>query len=136
MDIQSVLKHMSQYREVYQYVAENGATSMEDIKSYLIEQCHKPESTARGNISAIKDSLLFKITEGYVMWDDDAGLKLEEILEYIFEWSYKDERHTEIRELKEKIEQAERRENSQKDTLKEKETEWKQKELQYKEKLY
>ncbi len=25
MDIQSVLKHMSQYWEVYQYVAENGA---------------------------------------------------------------------------------------------------------------
>ena len=135
MDIQSVLKHMSQYWEVYQYVAENGAGSMEDIKSYLIEQCHKPESTARGNISAIKDSPLFKITEGYVMLDDNAGLKLEEILEYIFEWSYKDARHEEIKELKEKIEQAERRENSQKDTLKEKETEWKQKELQYKEKL-
>ena len=56
MDIQSVLKHMSLYWEVYQYVAENGAGSLEDIKSYLIEQCHKPESTARGNISAIKDS--------------------------------------------------------------------------------
>ena len=64
---------------------------MEDIKSHLIEQCHKPESTARGNISAIKDSPLFRITEGYVMLDDDAGLKLEEILEYIFEWSFMDE---------------------------------------------
>lgn len=53
----------------------------------------------------------------------------------IFEWSYKDARHEEIKELKGKIEQAERRENSQKDTLKEKETEWKQKEVQYKEKL-
>ena len=96
MDIQSVLKHMSQYWEVYQYVAENGVASIEDIKSYLIEQCHKPESTAKGNISAIKGSPLFKITEGYVMLDDNAGLKLEGILEYIFEWSYKDERHTQI----------------------------------------
>lgn len=98
MDIQSVLKNMSQYWEVYQYVAENGAASMEDIKSYLIEQCHKPESTARGNISAIKDSPLFKITEGYVMLDDNAGLKLEEILEYIFEWSYKEEREDTVLE--------------------------------------
>ena len=64
-------------------MAENGAGSMEDIKSFLIEQCHKLESTARGNISGIKDSPLFKITEGYVMLDDNAGFKLEEILEYI-----------------------------------------------------
>ena len=55
MDIQSVLKHMSQYWEVYQYVAENGPSLVENIKSYLIDQCHKPESTARGNVAAIKD---------------------------------------------------------------------------------
>lgn len=69
------------------------------------------------------------------MLDDNAGLKLEEILEYIFEWNFKDARHTEIKELKENIKKAERRENSQKDALKKKETEWKQKELQYKEKF-
>lgn len=67
MDIQSVLKHMSQYWEVYEYVAENGPSLVENIKSYLIEHCHKPESTARGNVAAIKDSPLFRVTDGYVM---------------------------------------------------------------------
>ena len=135
MDIQSVLKHMSQYWEVYQYVAENGVASMEDIKSYLIEQCHKPESTARGNVAAIKDSPLFKVTDGYVMLDEKTGLQLEGILEYIFEWSYRDERHEEIKTLKEDIKKAEKREKSQKDSLKKKEDEWNLKEQQYNEKL-
>ena len=135
MDIQSVLKHMSQYWEVYQYVAENGPSLVENIKSYLIDQCHKPESTARGNVAAIKDSPLFKVTDGYVMLDDTASLQLEEILEYIFEWSYKDERHEEIKTLKEDIKKAEKREKSQKDSLKKKEAEWNLKEQQYNEKL-
>lgn len=135
MDIQSVLKHMSQYWEVYQYVAENGPSLVENIKSYLIDQCHKPESTARGNVAAIKDSPLFKVTDGYVMLDDKTGLQLEEILEYIFEWSYRDERHEEIKNLKEDVKKAEKREKSQKDSLKKKESEWNLKEQQYNEKL-
>lgn len=135
MDIQSVLKHMSQYWEVYEYVAENGPSLVENIKSYLIDQCHKPESTARGNVAAIKDSPLFKVTDGYVMLDEKAGLQLEEILEYIFEWSYRDERHEEIKTLKEDVKKAEKREKSQKDSLKKKETEWNLKEQQYNEKL-
>lgn len=135
MDIQSVLKHMSQYWEVYQYVAENGPSLVENIKSYLIDQCHKPESTARGNVAAIKDSPLFKMTDGYVMLDDKAGLQLEEILEYIFEWSYRDDRHEEIKTLKEDVKKAEKREKSQKDSLKKKEAEWNLKEQQYNERL-
>lgn len=135
MDIQSVLKHMSQYWEVYQYVAENGPSLVENIKSYLIDQCHKPESTARGNVAAIKDSPLFKMTDGYVMLDEKTGLQLEGILEYIFEWSYRDERHEEIKTLKEDIKKAEKREKSQKDSLKKKEAEWNLKEQQYNEKL-
>ena len=135
MDIQGVLKHMSQYWEVYQYVAENGPSLMENIKSYLIDQCHKPESTARGNVAAIKDSPLFKVTDGYVMLDYTAGLQLEEILEYIFEWSYRDERHEEIKTLKEDVKKAEKREKSQKDSLKKKESEWNLKEQQYNERL-
>lgn len=135
MDIQSVLKHMSQYWEVYQYVAENGPSLVENIKSYLIDQCHKPESTARGNVAVIKDSPLFKITDGYVMLDEKAGLQLEGILEYIFEWSYRDERHEEIKTLKEDIKKAEKREKNQKDSLKKKESEWNLKEQQYNERL-
>lgn len=135
MDIQSVLKHMSQYWEVYEYVAENGPSLVENIKVYLIEYCHKPESTARGNVAAIKDSPLFKVTDGYVMLDENASLQLEEILEYIFEWSYKDERHKQLETLREDVRKSERREKSQKDSLKKKETEWNLKEQQYNEKL-
>lgn len=135
MDIQSVLKHMSQYWEVYEYVAENGPSLVENIKSYLIEHCHKPESTARGNVAAIKDSPLFRVTDGYVMLDENASLQLEEILEYIFEWSYKDERHKQLETLREDVRKSERREKSQKDSLKKKEAEWNLKEQQYNEKL-
>lgn len=53
MELVEQLKHVYSYNEIYELLYD-GPVSFDDIKAHLMLDCHKPESTARSYITAIR----------------------------------------------------------------------------------
>ena len=53
MELVEQLKHVYSYNEIYELLYD-GPVSFDDVKAHLMIDCHKPESTARSYITAIR----------------------------------------------------------------------------------
>lgn len=107
MELQEQLKHVYTYREVYD-VLWHRPIGFDEMKKYLMQECRKPESTARSYITAIRGN-----NPGMIIVDEDAETmeldieavrEFEKELECLFYWDEYDERHDKIEELEEELE--------------------------------
>lgn len=102
MELVEQLKHVYSYNEIYELLYD-GPVSFDDIKAHLMLDCHKPESTARSYITAIRGG-----NPGMIIVDEEAEtmelnkeeiLDFEENLQLLFDWNLYDKRFYEIKGL-------------------------------------
>lgn len=67
MELQELLRHVSNYYEIYE-ILWDGPISFEDLKKYLMIDCRKPESTARSYITTIRNG-----NKGMILVDEEEG---------------------------------------------------------------
>ena len=112
MELQELLKHVSNYYEIYE-ILWDGPISFEDIKKYLMIDCHKPESTARSYITTIRNGnkgmILVDEEEGTMELDTEAVKQFEQELQELLEWNLYDDRHEEMEFYQEKLDLADKK---------------------------
>ena len=117
MNVGEVCKHIQSYFDVYEFI-EQDEKPIQEVKQYLMEVCHKPESTARSHIEAIKksDAGLLQIKGDLIGLDLGKAMEFERALDGIFHWQEYDDRSSDIYHWKrafnkanETIEEANRR---------------------------
>ena len=95
MELVEQLKHVYSYNEIYELLYD-GPVSFDDVKTHLMIDCHKPESTARSYITAIRGG-----NPGMIIVDEEAEtmelnkeeiLDFEENLQLLFDWNLYDKR--------------------------------------------
>lgn len=93
MNVAEVCKHIQTFIDVYEHI-EDREKPMQEVKQYLMEKCHKPESTARLHIEAIKksDAGLLRVKGNKIGLDLDKVKEFERELDEIFHWSEYDDR--------------------------------------------
>ena len=82
MNIEETLKHLGNHWDLYSLAGE-GEYSFDKAKKYLMEECGKPESTARAKMSAFRyagDSLIKISTDGKRYSIDSEKVNLLEAL--------------------------------------------------------
>ena len=57
MELVEQLKHVYSYNEIYELLYD-GPVSFDDVKTHLMIDCHKPESTARSYITQSEEVIL------------------------------------------------------------------------------
>ena len=109
MELQELLKHVSNYYEIYE-ILWDGPVTFDDIKKYLMIDCHKPESTARSYITAIRNGnngmLFVDEEEGTMELDTEAVKQFEQELQELFNWNLYDQRHEELENYHKKLDRA------------------------------
>lgn len=101
MNVGETIKHLGNHWDLYS-LAGDGEYSFDKAKKYLMNECGKPESTARAKMNSFKytrDSLIKISTDGkrYSI-DQDKVNVLEASIDAVFRFSDFDYRHEEIRE--------------------------------------
>lgn len=101
MNVEETLKHLGNHWDLYRLAGE-GEYSFDKAKKYLMDECGKPESTARAKMNSFKytkDSLINISSDGkrYSI-DQDKVNVLEASIDVVIHFSDFDYRHEEIRE--------------------------------------
>lgn len=101
MNVEETLKHLGNHWDLYS-LAGDGEYSFDKAKKYLMNECGKPESTARAKMNSFKytkDSLININSDGkrYSI-DQDKVNVLEASIDAVIHFSDFDYRHEEIRE--------------------------------------
>ena len=82
MNVEEILKHLGNYWDLYSLAGE-GEYSFDRAKKYLMDECGKPESTARAKMSAFRygrDSLLKISGDGKRYSIDPEKVNVQEAL--------------------------------------------------------
>lgn len=102
MNIAETLKHLGNHWELY-CLAGDGEYSLDKAKKYLMDECGKPESTARAKMSAFRyarDSLIKISSDGKRYFIDLEKLNiLEASIDSVIHFSKIDYRGQEMEEL-------------------------------------
>ncbi len=110
-DLQTLLKQMANYWQICECLRMEDV-SLDDVKEYLMKDCKKPESTARGNITSAKECDLFCSYGDSMSIDGFVADEIRDGLEEVFGWQAKaDKEHEkerkklqkEIKEEKNKV---------------------------------
>ena len=101
MNVEETLKHLGNHWDLYS-LAGDGEYSFDKAKKYLMNECGKPESTARAKMNSFKytkDSLINISSDGkrYSI-DQDKVNVLEASINAVIHFSDFDYRHEEMRE--------------------------------------
>ena len=101
MNVEGTIKHLGNHWDLYRFVG-NGERSFDAAKRFLMEQCEKPESTARAKMNSFKytkDNLIKISSDGkrYSIDQDKANV-LEALIDAVIHFWDFDYRCEEMRE--------------------------------------
>jgi hypothetical protein len=109
MQLEEQLKHVHMYLPIYEFLGREERT-FDEVKTYLMEECEKSESTARSYLTAIRGNnpgLFIVDEENGVMCVHPERIKdFENNLEMLFQWHLLDWRSKEMSNLREKLDEA------------------------------
>lgn len=107
INVEEVCKHIQSYIEIYEFVQQDEKT-IQEVKAYLMEECGKPESTARAHIEAVKKSEtgLLQFSKNKISLSLEKAMAFESALTDIFHWDEYDYRSGELYECKKDLDKA------------------------------
>lgn len=107
INVEEVCKHIQSYIGIYEFVQQDEKT-IPEVKAYLMEECGKPESTARAHIEAVKksDTGLLQFSKNKISLSLENAMAFENALTDIFHWDEYDYRAGELYECKKDLDKA------------------------------
>ncbi len=131
-DLQTLLKQMANYWQICECLRMKDVL-LDDVKEYLMKDCKKPESTARGNITSAKECDLFCSYEDSMSIDGFAADEIRDGLEDVFGWQAKaDKEHQkELKKLQKEIKEAKNKVTKQAAEFEDAKNKWTKQEAEY-----
>lgn len=107
INVEEVCKHIQSYIGIYEFVQQDEKT-IPEVKAYLMEECGKPESTARAHIEAVKksDTGLLEFRKDKISLNLEKAMEFERALTDIFHWDEYDFRSGELYKCKKELDKA------------------------------